>query len=79
MIYLKNKELLAVDNSAQIFNILSTLPASLDDVDVLLKVVFNSSCTVAPKISVTFHVLFNKLDKCFDTLRRWMIALQLTQ
>ena len=48
MIYLKNKELLAVDNSAQIFNILSTLPASLDDVDVLLKVVFNSSCTVAP-------------------------------
>ena len=67
MMYLKNKELLAVDNSAQIFNILSTLPASLDDVDVLLKVVFNLLCTVA--IFVTFDVLFNKLDKCFDTFR----------
>ena len=63
MIYLKNKELLAVDNSAQIFNILSTLPASLDDVDILLKVVFNSLCTVAPKIFVTLDVLFNKLYK----------------
>ena len=47
MIYLKNKELLAVDNSAQIFNILSTLPASLDDVDILLKVVSNSLYIVA--------------------------------
>ena len=47
MIYLKNKELLAVDNSAQIFNILSTLPASLDDVDILLKVVSNLLLTVA--------------------------------
>ena len=47
MIYLKNKELLAVDNSAQIFNILSTLPASLDDVDILLKVVSNLLYIVA--------------------------------
>ena len=38
MIYLKNKDLTEADNSAQIFNILSTLPASLTDVDTLLKV-----------------------------------------
>ena len=38
MIYLQNKELTEADNSAQIFNILSTLPASLTDVDTLLKV-----------------------------------------
>ena len=48
MIYLKDKELLAVDNSAQIFNILSTLPASLDDVEILLKVVSNLVYIVAP-------------------------------
>ena len=40
MIYLKNKELIEADNSAQIFNILSTLPASLTDVDSLLKVFY---------------------------------------
>ena len=41
MIYLKNKELIEADNSAQIFNILSTLPASLTDVDSLLKVSYS--------------------------------------
>ena len=63
MIYLKNKELLAVDNSAQIFNILSTLPASLDDVDILLKVVSNLLYIVAliNERIVTLDVLFNKL------------------
>ena len=38
MISLKEKEILASDNSAQIFNILSTLPASIQDVETLLKV-----------------------------------------
>ena len=40
MIFLKNKELLAADNSAQIFNILSTLPSTLNDVEILLKVLY---------------------------------------
>ena len=42
MISLKEKELLGADNSAKIFNILSTLPSSLDDVDTLLKVWCNN-------------------------------------
>ena len=63
MIYLKDKELLAVDNSAQIFNILSTLPASLDDVDILLKVVSNLLYIVAPVSLLTLDVFFNKLYK----------------
>ena len=36
--YTVRLELTEADNSAQIFNILSTLPASLTDVDTLLKV-----------------------------------------
>ena len=70
MIYLKNKELLAVDNSAQIFNILSTLPASLDDVEILLKVVSNLLYIVAPtyKRILAFDVLFNKFNNQYDAL-----------
>ena len=50
MVFLKNKELLAADNSAQIFNILSTLPSTLNDVEILLKVLYE----VVLLLSVSF-------------------------
>ena len=59
MIYLKNKELTAADNSAQIFNILSTLPSSLTDVDTLLKVQYVAYTSVSQVIQKVESVYLN--------------------
>ena len=69
MIYLKNKELTAADNSAQIFNILSTLPSSLTDVDTLLKVQYVAYISISHVIQkylnlvvfIRHRVIFNHL------------------
>ena len=84
MIYLKNKELTAADNSAQIFNILSTLPSSLTDVDTLLKVQYVAYTSVSQVIQKVFLnlVVFIRHRIIFNYLfnhRQWMTVLPQTQ
>jgi hypothetical protein len=56
MISLKNKELIEADNSAQIFNILSTLPSTLNDVEILLKVLYRMDL-ILPNFSYQLYSL----------------------
>lgn len=50
MISLHEEELLEAENSADIFNILSTLPSKMDDVDALLEAMENVAGTVTDVI-----------------------------
>ena len=50
MLKLHEEALLAADNSAQIFNILSTIPSKIDDVDVLLEAMRDAGSSVTDVI-----------------------------